>query len=231
MSSRKKTKFYFSELSSESVNRLKISIGKFLDRSDIIPWRDEKGTLLSVQAFNELSREELAKLYALKILKTSTLEGLKARDFYFASTLTWEKFMLDLVRYIDLRLPAHFWSHAKKKGKRSLSELRQTYPGIDHLKGVVFVHRVNYIMELRYLEAREVGRKHRLLELKLKELGELAKKKGYRLKRGYFKAETIFELMKAFQTDTLNEQQIALFLERIDYSYPSSIDKSETYGN
>lgn len=219
MNSKKKTQFYFSELSSESANRLKISIGKFLDRSDIVPWRNEEGKLLSVQAFNGLNREEIAKLYALKILKTSTLEGLKARDFYFSQSLTWEKFMMDLVRYIDLRLPVHLWSHLKKKGNQSLSELRQMYPGIHRLKGIEFAHRVNYIMELRYLEARENGKKHRLLEIKLKELSNLAKTKGYRLNRGYFKAETIFELINAIQNDTLTEQQIALYFQRIEKDY------------
>ena len=219
MSSKKKTQFYFSELSSESINRLKISIGKFLDRPDVIQWRDEHGTLMTIQTFNALDREEIAKLYALKILKTSTLEGLKARDFYFSSTLTWDKFMLDLVRYIDLKLPAHLWSHAKRRKGRSLSELRQSYPGIKHLKGIEFSHRVNYIMEIRMIQAREIGRKQKLLESKLKELSLLAKAKGFCLNRGYFKAEVIFELIHAIQNDTLNEQQIALYFKPIEKDY------------
>lgn len=212
MSTGKKTKFYFSDLNSESVNRLKISIGKFLDREDIIPWRDEKGTFMTIQTFNQLDREEIAKIYTLKVLKTSTLEGLRARDFYFSPHLTWDKFMFDLVRYIDLKLPVHLWSQLKQKGNQSLSELRQTYGGIDRLKGIKFAYRVNYIMEIRYLEAREITKKHRTLETKLKELARLAKTKGYRLNRGYFKPDTIFELIHAFETGTLNEQQIALYL-------------------
>ena len=219
MSSKKKTQFYFSDLSSESVNRLKISIGKFLDRPDVIQWKDENGKLLTIQAFNQLNREEIAKLYALKILKTSTLEGLRAREFYFSPNLTWEKFMLDLVRYIDLKLPAHLWSHAKRRGGRSLSELRQSYPGIEHLRGIEFSYRVNYIMEMRLIQAREVGRKQKLLETKFKELSVLAKSKGYRLNRGYFKAEVIFELINAIQNDTLNEQQIALYFKPIEKDY------------
>ncbi len=211
---KKKTNFYFKELNRESTNRLKISIGKFLDRTDIIPWYDDEGKLMTIETLNQIDRQEIATLYALKVLKTSTLEGLKARDYYFSADLTWEKFMSDLVRYIDLRLPMHFWSHSHRSGKKPLSELRHSYRGIDYIQGAEFSDRVNYIMEKRYLATRDMGRQNLLLERKLKELNQLAQKQGYRLKQRYFKGKDILTLIDAFKYQTLSDEQIALFLEK-----------------
>lgn len=210
-----RTKFYLEQFEPESSKHLKILIAKFLDKKGVIPWKDSMGCWIRPSELSQLDRQQLVQTFVSSRLKVSTMEELEALGFKLAEPLTFDQFLLELEKHIDLKLPLHYFAYLNQQPLGSKSKAKKMYPGVDYLQGFTFKYRVNYILDLRYVEKLKIQREAD----QLKQLREQARQLNLTLKRHTLAAEEVKELLEAMSRQRLSESQLKTYFVNNDPYY------------
>lgn len=197
------TKFYLEQFDSASSRQLKILIAKFLDKKGVIPWQNAQGDWIRPTELAALDRKALAQDFVSSRLKVSDMESLIAAGFKLEKELTFEQFLIEVEKHIDLRLPLHYFAHVYQHACGSRTQAKKNYPGADSLKGFNFQHRANYILDLRYTEKVKQTRESDLL----KQLKLMARRRRLSLKCHTLTPEEVRELLEALKSNRLSETQ------------------------
>ena len=220
-----RTKFYLEQFDPEASKKLKILIAKFLDKKGVIPWQDEQGKWIRPSALSALDREALARSFVTERLQVDSISALESKGFALVTPMTFEEFLIEIAKHIDLRLPYHYYIHLRRS-LGATADVKKMYPGVDCLKGVTFKYRVNYILDLRYAEKLKLQRE----AAQLQQLKALAARKGLTLKRHVLNAQEVSELVDALLHQRLSDaQQKTYFVADNLYHSQAKIEFDEFY--
>lgn len=220
-----RTKFYLEQFDPEASKKLKILIAKFLDKKGVIPWQDAEGQWISPADLMLVDRTALAKQFVSSRLKVSTIEELEAQGFRLSSPLSFDAFLLEVEKHMDLRIPCHYYIH-RHSSKGTRATVKKRYPGVDCFPGLGFKYRVNYILDLRYADKLKVQREAD----QLKQLKFLACKQGMTLKRHVLNAQEVSELLDAFAHQRISETQLKTYFYQVDpYQSQAKLTFDELY--
>ena len=200
-------KFYLEQFDSASSRQLKILIAKFLDKKGIVPWQNCQGDWILPSELSTLDRHALAVDFVSSRLNVSTLEELLEAGFNLESDLTFDQFLIEVEKHIDLRLPVHYFAHVYQHTYGSRTQAKKMYPGADALKGFTFKYRVNHILDLRYVDKLKQAREADLL----KQLKSEARRHCLSLKGHTLTSDEVRDLLTAFKSNRLSETQFKTY--------------------
>lgn len=220
------TKFYLEQFDFESSRHLKILIAKFLDKKGIISWQNSQGEWIRPTELAMIDRKALAQAFVASRLKVSTMQELQEAGFNLKTDLTFEQFLVEVEKHIDLKLPLHYFAQVHQQTYGSRTQAKKLYPGSQHLKGFEFKYRVNYILDLRYVEKLKQNREADLL----KQLKQMARRHHLSLKRHTLTSDEVRELLEAFQSQRLSEAQLkTYFISNQSYYSQARLEFDEFY--
>lgn len=219
-------KFYLEQFDSASSRQLKILIAKFLDKKGVIPWQNAQGEWITPAELSNIDRQQLASQFVSSRLKVNNLEELIAVGFTLETDLTFDSFLLEIEKHIDLRLPLHYFTHRYSERYGSKPKAKKAYPGVDVAKGYDFKYRANYILDMRYVKRLEQTREVDLL----KQLKILVYRHQLTLKHYNLSVEEMRDLVQALKSNRLSETQYkTYFISNNPYYSQARMEIDELY--
>lgn len=223
------TTYYLTRFSMDSLSRLKILLGKFLESNAWFDWRTSEGYLIQPRALNELNREWLARRFLETRFKIKPCDSLMLEaqltqlGFEWETPYTYEELVLEIAKHLDLKIPIHYWGRLKQSQYASRAQARLTYGGIDAISNLNFTYRINYILDKRFVQAQDQMMAQYIGPKQVNSVESALAIQGYMLKKRHLTRQEALMLTRAANDNQLTDQLIQTYLTSNDSYYSQAV--------